>query len=78
MNWGNLLHTFELHNNQIVYQEIDTIPQIDANRFINHRQLYFYFHVKPEFLSSYAMHAEYAFSSNPGGQELSGPSWLRL
>src|SRR4051812_6513196 len=53
MNWGDLLHTFELHNNQIVYQEIDTIPQIDANALIYHGQLDLDFAVEtllPEFI----------------------------
>ena len=36
MNWDNLLHTFELHNDQIVYQEIYAISQIDANALLYH------------------------------------------
>jgi len=42
----NFLNALEFNYNKIIHQQINSVSKIDAHGFINHRQLYFYFHVK--------------------------------
>ena len=49
MHRCNFLNALEFNYNKIIHQQIDSISKIDPNGFINHRQLYLYLHVKPEF-----------------------------
>lgn len=44
----NFLNAFEFNYNKIIHQQIDSISKINADGFINHRQLYFYLHIEPE------------------------------
>ena len=36
----NFLNALEFDHNKIIHQQINSISKIDANGFINHRQLY--------------------------------------
>ena len=47
MYWRNFLNALEFNYNKIIHQHIDSISEINANGFINHRQLYLYLHIEP-------------------------------